>query len=88
VWPSRRPPSKPQRLGGSISTWRDKYPQVEVDEVVSRQDAAHALLEASLAARLLVVGSSGLGSLTGTVLGSVGLHLLHHAGCPVMIARH
>ena len=70
-----------------LDPWQDKYPEVEVLEVVSRQEAAHALLDASRTARLVVVGSSGLGSLTGTVLGSVGLHLLHHADCPVMIAR-
>jgi nucleotide-binding universal stress UspA family protein len=35
----------------------------------------------------VVVGSRGLGTVTGLLLGSVGLHLLHHADCPVMIAR-
>jgi nucleotide-binding universal stress UspA family protein len=70
-----------------LDPWRDKYPEVEVHEVISRQEAAHALLDASRTARLVVVGSSVPGSLTGTVLGSVGLHLLHQADCPVMIAR-
>ena len=77
-----------QTLGELLDPWRDKYPQVEVDEVISRRDAAHALVDASQTARLVVVGSRGLGSLTGTMLGSVGLQLLHHADCPVMIARH
>jgi nucleotide-binding universal stress UspA family protein len=34
-----------------------------------------------------VIGSRGHGPVSGTLLGSVGQHLLHHAGCPVLIAR-
>jgi nucleotide-binding universal stress UspA family protein len=65
----------------------DKYPDVGVKVVVEDGDPARLLLEASQQARLVVVGSRGHGGFTGLLLGSVGLHLIHQAHCPVLIAR-
>ncbi|MEU8233172.1 universal stress protein [Actinoplanes sp. NPDC048967] len=67
--------------------WREKYPEVPVETLVARDDAAQLLIDLSHTAQLVVVGNRGRGSLAGTLLGSVGLRLLHHAGCPVMIMR-
>ena len=36
-------------------------------------------------ARIIVVGSSGWGSVTGALLGSVSAQILHHAPCPVLV---
>ncbi|MCM4084398.1 universal stress protein [Paractinoplanes hotanensis] len=75
------------RLEARLAPWRAKYPEVPVDEVISHESAASALVKASHQARLVVVGSRGRGLITGGLLGSTGLQLLHHAECPVHIAR-
>lgn len=74
-----------QLLAQLLGPMRDRYPHVKVEELVDRGDAADALVRASRHARLVVVGSSGHGPRVGALLGSVGLNLLHHADCPVMI---
>ena len=70
-----------------LAPWRDKFPTVRVDTLVSCGDAGRVLVGTSHTAQLLVVGSRGLGTFVGTVLGSVTTQLLHHADCPVLIAR-
>lgn len=75
------------RLDEQLAPWRGKYPDVLVETVLTHKTAAALLVAGSHNARLIVVGSRGHGELTGTVLGSVGLQLLHHAECPVMIVR-
>ncbi|HET9142213.1 universal stress protein, partial [Actinophytocola sp.] len=72
-----------ERLAG----WSDKYPHVSVRHVVARDRPAHALLDAAHGASLIVVGSRGRGGFAGLLLGSVSQALIHHAPCPVMIAR-
>jgi nucleotide-binding universal stress UspA family protein len=75
------------RLEEQVAPWRAKYPQVAVEVLLTHESAASALVEASGYAQLVVVGSRGRGVITGTLLGSAGLQLLHHAECPVYIAR-
>jgi nucleotide-binding universal stress UspA family protein len=41
----------------------------------------------STSADLIIVGTRGRGGFIGLLLGSVGLKLLHHAYCPVLIVR-
>ncbi|VEG56558.1 UspA domain-containing protein [Mycolicibacterium aurum] len=45
------------------------------------------LTEASASARIMVIGSRGLGPVGGVVLGAVSRTLLHHARCPVVVAK-
>jgi nucleotide-binding universal stress UspA family protein len=46
-----------------------------------------ALVDASRDADLLVVGSRGHGEFTDILLGSVGMHCVTHAHCPVLVYR-
>jgi nucleotide-binding universal stress UspA family protein len=48
---------------------------------------AEVLVTLSDGADLLVVGNQGHGGLMGTLLGSVSLHCLQHAHCPVALVR-
>jgi nucleotide-binding universal stress UspA family protein len=75
------------RLEEQLAPWRAKYPAIEVDVVLTHESAASALVGATHDAQLVVVGSHGRGAVRGTLLGSVGLQLLHHAECPVLIDR-
>jgi nucleotide-binding universal stress UspA family protein len=48
---------------------------------------AQALIEASKEADLLVVGRHGRGAFTGMLLGSVSIHCVTGAFCPVVVVR-
>lgn len=65
-------------LADCLSATRDRYPRVRVDRVVTFDAPAHALIEQSGDADLLVVGSHGRGALKRAVLGSVGHAVLYH----------
>jgi nucleotide-binding universal stress UspA family protein len=48
---------------------------------------ARELLEAARDADLLVLGTRGHGEVGGLLLGSVSMHCVHHAECPVVVIR-
>ena len=85
--PVRRRENEVRFLTEDIAAWRDKYPDVEVEAVVVEGHAAGVLTDLSGSAQLVVVGTRGHGGFAGLLLGSVSLQLLHHAHCPVLIAR-
>ncbi|HUA31922.1 MAG TPA: universal stress protein [Streptosporangiaceae bacterium] len=61
--------------------------QVEIRSRVVEGNAADVLLDAAAGADLLVVGSHGHGGFMRALLGSVGLHCVHHATSPVVVIR-
>ena len=60
---------------------------VAVSLFVSGAPPAQALLDHSEGAALLVVGSRGRGAMRSALLGSVALHCVTHAGCPVLVVH-
>jgi nucleotide-binding universal stress UspA family protein len=72
-----------QRLAG----WQEKYPDVEIRRDLVRDRPRHALLDWSMEAQLLVVGSRGRGGFRGMLLGSTSQALVQHAQCPVLVVR-
>jgi nucleotide-binding universal stress UspA family protein len=52
---------------------------------LTNRSPAAALMSLADGAGLVVVGTRGLGRVTGTLLGSVSRQLLHHAPCPVVV---
>ncbi|GAA3337129.1 hypothetical protein GCM10020358_12250 [Amorphoplanes nipponensis] len=74
------------RLQQQLAPWRVAYPEVDAEAVVSPDDVSAVLVAVSHNARLVVVGHPGHGPVVDALVGSTGLHLLHHAGCPVLVA--
>lgn len=64
-----------------------EHPGVPVERTLVPGNPAGQLVEASRDADLLVVGSRGLGGFRGMMLGSVSIHCVHHAHCPVVVVR-
>lgn len=62
-------------------------PDLEVSGMIERMPPAVGLALRSEHARLLVVGSRGLGGFRGLLLGSVGRYCAEHAHCPVLVIR-
>lgn len=62
---------------------------VKVEEELLEEPAAEAILSAAETwkADLIVMGTRGLGSLRGLLVGSVSSKVIQHAHCPVMVVR-
>ncbi|GAA3507619.1 nucleotide-binding universal stress UspA family protein [Streptosporangium album] len=71
-------------LAESISGWREKFPDVPLIEHVAHEHPAKALIDASEAAELVVVGAPGWARIFGSTVHA----LLHHAHAPVVVVRH
>ncbi|NUT92886.1 MAG: universal stress protein [Saccharothrix sp.] len=60
---------------------------VEVEVALEHSGAAGAMVWESERARLVVLGSRGLGGFTGLVVGSVAVAVAAHGKCPVVVVR-
>jgi nucleotide-binding universal stress UspA family protein len=63
------------------------HPAVDVKSTMLAGPAAATLCELSHRARLLVLGSRGLGGVAGLFVGSTGIAVAAHAHCPVVVVR-
>lgn len=74
-------------LDDALGNLREKYPEVEVETLVTEDRATRILVEKSREAQLVVVGSHGRGTFTGMLLGSTSRSLLQASYAPVMVVR-
>lgn len=76
-----------QLLAQRLAGWQERYPDVPVQRVVTRERPVRSLLHQGAHAQLVVVGRRGRGGFTEMLLGSTSQALLHHAPCPVAVIR-
>jgi nucleotide-binding universal stress UspA family protein len=62
-------------------------PAVQVEPRIAYGHPAQVLIEESQSASLIVVGHKGHGGFTGMLTGSISLHVVNHAVCPVVVVR-
>ncbi|MEU8120429.1 universal stress protein [Spirillospora sp. NPDC049024] len=75
------------RLARMMIPARELHPEVKVQSDIVTGQPREVLMSAAEEARLLVVGSRGLGGFRGLLLGSVSHALVHHAPCPVAVVH-
>lgn len=74
-------------LAGIVEEVLGSPPPVTVETTAVEGPPAQILVRTAEGADLLVVGSRGHGGFSGVVLGSVSLHCVSHAPCPVVVVR-
>ncbi len=76
-----------ESLDGIVSSVKSEFPAVEVKSRLLRGHVVDELVGLSHQADIMVMGNKGHGAFTGMMVGSVTLKLVHHARCPVLVAR-
>lgn len=76
-----------QLLHDRIQPLLERFPDVDVDMVITRDRPIRALEDSAKDSQLLVVGSHGRGGFRGMLLGSTSRALLQSAPCPMVVVR-
>ncbi|MCS7484742.1 universal stress protein [Umezawaea endophytica] len=84
-----------QAMEDQAKTWltaaeavaREARPDVDVEAVTAIGAAVPVLIGESKGARMVVLGSQGLGGFTGLLIGSTAVGLSAHGHCPVVVVR-
>ncbi|MGS0686036.1 universal stress protein [Nakamurella sp. GG22] len=79
--------SERELLSERLAGWSERYPDVAVKQVLTRQGAAFALGDLASTAQLLVLGTRGHAGLAGLLAGSTGQTLIGHSSVPVVVVR-
>ncbi|MCH5671923.1 universal stress protein [Streptomyces gilvus] len=74
-------------LAAAAERIRDRHPGLPFETEAAEDDPVRALARESAGAALTVVGTRGLGTVGGTLFGSVSLRLAAHTHGPLMIVR-
>ncbi len=85
-WDAMRADAR-RMLSERLDAWTQKYPDVHVDQMITRDRPAAELLQQAARAQLVVVGAGGRGEFGGLLLGSVSHAVLHRALCPVAVVQ-
>lgn len=75
-------------IESQVADAAEKYPEVEVEIVLTTEAPAEHISGLSDTAQLIVVGTRGRGGFRGLALGSTSQAILHVAECPVMVVQN
>ncbi|MER7481423.1 universal stress protein [Streptomyces sp. NPDC126510] len=78
-------PYERKSLAAALRPFRDRFPDVPVEEHVEMGSAGQVLLSVAGTAQLMVVGRRAHRTAVGARIGSVAHGMLHHADCPVAV---
>ncbi|KJK36466.1 universal stress protein [Streptomyces variegatus] len=81
-------PYEKKSLAAAVRPWRERFPDVRVEEHVEMGSASQVLLSVAGTAQLMVVGRRAHRTAVGARIGSVAHGMLHHADCPVAVVPH
>lgn len=76
-----------EKLTRDVSPLLAEFPDVEVSLETPHGAAGRELVKLSEHARIVVVGTRGLGGFSGLLLGSVSDQVVEHAKCDVLVVR-
>lgn len=74
-------------LAEATAVAKDAAPEVKMNTESASGGAAKQLVGRSASAQLVVLGSRGLGGITGLLVGSVAVAVTTHAHCPTVVVR-
>lgn len=74
-------------LAENLAGYAERYPDVAVERIVTADRPVRSLLDTSVDAQLIIVGSRGRGGFSTMLLGSTSNALLHAVDIPIIIAR-